>query len=285
MSQNICRIVKETLSDTNTDLTNFFFRYGANIYVFSYQKEGVRRHTFIDAGDTQYREQILSILMENDINPGSIERIIITHRHPDHCGLADLLARESQAKILVHANFRSLVEGEIRQDERRWSGDFDPSRLKEYDIEYLPQSGVDESMSISGVDFPSLVEPIEIGEAGKLKILACPQSTPTHSPDQIIILYSPKSQTDTDEKVSEGLRPTDNILFSGDLWLMRGPLFDQGMSDFSRQFRYGFYRMKNLISGKGMPRRDPREQDSRAKEALKKGFGLIRVKLAMVKNS
>jgi len=278
MSENIYRVVKERLSGTSTDLTSFYFHHGANVYVFSYEKEGVRRHTFIDTGDAQYRDQILSILMENDINPSNIERIIITHRHPDHCGLADLLARESKAKILVHSNFRSFVEGDIRQEERRWLSDLDPSRLKECDIEYLPQSDRSELISISGVDFPSLVEPIEIGAVGKLEILACPQSTPTHSPDQIIILYSPRSQPHTYEKAPEDFRPADDILFSGDLWLMRGPIYDRGMSNVSSYFRYGFNQMRNLMSGRSMPQRDPRIQDSRAKEALKKGFCLIRVK-------
>jgi len=272
------RIVKERLNGTNTDLTDFFFHHGANVYVFSYEKEGVRRHTFIDTGDSQYRNQILPILIENDINPANIERIVITHRHPDHCGLADLLARESKAKILAHSNFGSFVEGEINQEERRWLGDLNPSQLKERDIEYLAQSERSELISISGVDFPSLIEPIEIGEVGKLVILACPESTQTHSPDQIIILYSPQGYPHTYDKTPGDFRPTDDILFSGDLWLMRGPIYGRGIEGVSRHFRYGFNQMRNLASGKSMVRRDPRVQDSMAKEALKKGFCLIRVK-------
>jgi hypothetical protein len=38
--------------------------------------------------------------------------------------------------------------------------------------------------------------------------------------------------------------------------------------------------VKNFVSGKNMPRRDPREQDTKAKEAVKKGFQLVRVKPA-----
>lgn len=272
------RIVKERLKGSNTDLTSFFFHHGANVYVFSYEKEGVRRHTFIDTGDSQYRNQILPILIENDINPAEIERIVITHRHPDHCGLADLLARESGAKILVHSNFSSFVEGEINQEERSWLGGFNPSQLKECNIEYLPQSGRSELISINGLDFPSLIEPIEMGQVGKLVILACPESTSTHSPDQIIILYSPKGYPHTYDKAPEDFCPTDDILFSGDLWLMRGPIYDWGMRSVSRQFKHGFDQMKNLVSGESMVRRDPRIQDSMAKEALKKGFCLIRVK-------
>ena len=156
------RVVKERLRGTNTDLLDFSFHRGANLYVFSYEKGRGRRHTFVDTGDSRYRDKILPALVENDINPGNIERIIITHRHPDHCGLADLLAGESGAKILVHSNFRSFVEGEIGQEQRRWLGDFDPSRLKECDIEYLPQSKTGEVVSIGGVDFTIMIVPNKI---------------------------------------------------------------------------------------------------------------------------
>ena len=125
------RIVKERLNDADTYLTNFFFRYGANVYVLSYEKEGERRHTFIDAGDLRYHKQMLPMLIENDIDPNKIERIIITHRHRDHVGLARLLATGSGAKITVHSNFRSFVEGEISEMERKSIG----SRL----IEHLRQ--------------------------------------------------------------------------------------------------------------------------------------------------
>ena len=276
--QQLYEIVKERLKGTNTDLTSFFFQQGANFYVFGYEKEGVRRHTFIDTGDSRYRNQMLSILIENDINPMNIERIIITHRHSDHCGLAALLARESKAKVLVHPNFKSFVEGELRQEERRWMGSFDPSHFKELDIEYLPQSDKNGVRSIGGVDFLRLGEPVEIGEEGKLEILAGPESRLTHSPDQIIVLYSPKSCPQTYEKAREDFRPTDDMLFSGDLWLMGGPVHSLNMRNISRQFRFRFYWMKNLVSGKGMPHRDAREQDSGVKEALKRGFDLIRVK-------
>ncbi len=273
-----CAIVKERPRGANADLTSFFFHQGANLYVFSYEKEGLKRHTFIDTGDSRYRSQILSILPENDIDPANIERIIITHRHPDHCGLADLLARESDAKILAHPNFRSFVEGEISEHEQRWLADFDPSQLRRQDIKYLPQPKNGEARVIGAIDFPSLGEPIEIGEGGKLEILACPESNLTHSPDQIIVLYSPNSYARACERTAEDLQSIGDILFSGDLWLMRGPIFGSGVGHIIRHFRYAFHSMRDLIPGVNMLRRDPREQDARAKDALKRGFSLIRVK-------
>ncbi len=273
-------VVREKLGGVNTSLTSFFFRHGANVYVFSYEKEGVRRHTLIDAGDLRYRNHILPVLIQNDIVPTSIERVIITHHHPDHCGLADLLVGESKAKILVHSNFRSFVEdkSKISQEERRYSPGFDLSQLKECDIEYLRASDIGKAVNIGGVGFPRLAEPIEIGQGGRLEVLGCPESTATHSPDQIIVLYSPRDDPHPHQQTSGDFRPMDDIMFSGDLWLMRGPMFNHSITNISWHLRRGLYRMKDLISGRGMVRRDPREQDSKAKEALKKGFCLIRVK-------
>ncbi|MFH0769680.1 MAG: MBL fold metallo-hydrolase [Chloroflexota bacterium] len=271
-------IIKEKLAGSNAYLTSLLFHRGANFYVFSYGERDAIKHTFIDTGDSQYRDEILSLLTGNNINPSDIERIIITHRHSDHCGLADLLAGESRAKILVHHNFRSFVEGELAQDERRWLGNFNPSKLSEYDISYLPEADRSRATNIDGVDFPSLIEPIEIGEAGKLLILACPKSTLTHSPDQLIVFYSAGGSPYTREKKSGGFLPTDDMLFSGDLWLMQGPITNRSMISLYRRWRYGVRRMRNRLSGKGQLWRSPREQDAQAKEALKREFTLVRVK-------
>ncbi len=270
-------ITKERLSDGDTDLTGFFFRYGANIFVLSYTQDGARKHTFVDAGDSRYRDKMLPMLVENGIEPAGIERIIITHRHPDHCGLAHLLAGESGAKIMVHANFRRFVEGAIGQEERRWLGDFSLSRLRECNIEYLDPSSGPGPVNIGGVDFPGLVEPILLGEVGRLQILACPDAEQMHSPDQVVVLYSPRGNPRRQEKTQGGYRSTDDIVFSGDLWLMEGPMYYRGVRDISRQVRYGLRQVRGMLSGGGMFHRDPRVQDSQAKEALKRGFSLVRV--------
>jgi len=278
------RIMKERLTGTSTYLTSFLFASGvdtaANFYIFSYEKGGVEKHTFIDAGDSRYRNQILSGLAANHIHPANIERIIITHRHPDHCSLATLLAKESNIKILVHTNFKSLVEGKVGEEEQGWwdNWDVDPSQFKEHDIEYLLQTDNSTGRSINGVYFPILGKPIEIGGEAKLEILACPESILTHSPDQIIVLYSPFSCPQTSEKTGKDFRPTDDILFTGDLWLMTGPLSRGGLRNTWRHVRYRLLRLKNRMLGKDTLRRDPREQDSRATEALKRGFCLIRAK-------
>jgi len=98
-----------------------------------------------------------------------------------------------------------------------------------------------------------------------------------YSPDQIIVFYSPRTSPHTYEIGDSDFRPTDDILFSGDLWLMRGPIYDMGLRNVSTHFRYGLSQMRNVLSGRGTFQRDPREQDSAVKDALKKGFCLIRV--------
>ena len=272
------RVVKERLSDGNTEITDFFFRYGANVYVFSYEKEGEIKHTFIDTGYTSHRDKIFPIFIQNGINMNNIERIILTHRHPDHCGLAALLAGKSGGKILAHANFKSFVEGDISPMERRWLGEFAPDELRKCNMEYLDPSNGYGSVNIGGLDFPRMGEPIEIGNSGRLDILTCPETNPTHSPDQLIALYSPRPNPYTCQQMDDDFHPTDEMIFSGDLWLMRGPIFEKNMSHFKHRLKFILYRLKDRISGTDTFRRDPREQDAEAKEALKLGFCLIRVK-------
>ena len=271
-------IVKEQLNNRGTELTNFFFKYRANIYVLSYEKEGIRRHTFIDAGDLLYRKRLLPILSENDINPDHIERIIITHRHLEHWGLADLLAAQSGAKITAHANFRNFVEGELSPMERRWLGSFDLSRLKELDFEYLSPLSTNDLINIGGVGFPRLTDPIEMDSVGRLEIVGCPESASSHTPDQLVIVYSPRIEPFTCKNVDDNFRPTDEIIFSGDLWLMQGPIFDRSLRTFYMRLKFHLYRIMDFMSGKEIFRWNPREQDANTKEALKQGFCLIRVK-------
>ncbi len=271
-------IVKETLKGTSITLASFYFHNSANVYAFSYEKEGKIKHTLIDSGDTYYKDEMLPLLKENGIDPASIERIIITHSHGDHLGLAYLIAGESGAKILVQESFKRFVEGNIREEERPFLRDFAPSLLKNCDIQYLPVPGRNEVRNISGVTFPSLAEPISLGGIGELEMLSPPESRLTHSADQVLVLYSPVNITDEyDLKIHSNWHPTDCLLFSGDLWLMQGPVYIRGMSFLFRHLWFHFYRMKMQRSGHRF-RRDYREEDPEAKNALKNGFPLVRVK-------
>jgi hypothetical protein len=270
-------VIKEQL-DGKTHLTSLLFHPGGNVYILTYQKDGQKKHTLVDAGDDRYYNEMLSILVENDINPTTIERIIITHRHPDHTGLAYLLASQSAAKITAHYTFRSYVESGGSQTAISGLDDFDPSRLRECNIEYLAESDTGETVRLAGIDFPNLAEAVDIGKVGRLDILGSPKTRMTHSPDQLIVLYSPRSDPHPHIQAIGGFRPTDDIIFSGDLWLMRGPMFNYSGSDIMWRLGAGLRQMGNMLSGGGTMGRDPREQDAEAKDALKRGFCLIRVK-------
>ncbi|MBN1663132.1 MAG: MBL fold metallo-hydrolase [Deltaproteobacteria bacterium] len=272
------KIVTEHLGEGDADLKSFYFRRGANFYAFSYGVNGARRHTLIDTGDSRYGDRILSILTENAINPANIERIIITHRHYDHCGLAELLGGPSGAEIVAHENFRSFVEGKIGPEEYRWMRGFKPGRLKRCNMAYLHVAGDEATTTIGGVEFPRPAEPFKIGGAGDLSVLACPACPSTHSPDQLIALYSPAARPQSPGNKDGRHRMTDDIIFSGDLWLMHGPIFERYMLSFHQRLVFSYLWLKTRISGKGASHRDPREQDAVAKMALKLGFCLIRVK-------
>ena len=75
-------VIKEQLGG-GTHLTSLVFRPGGNVYALTYQKGGQKKHILVDAGDYRYYGEMLDVLAENDIDPADIERIIITHRHPD----------------------------------------------------------------------------------------------------------------------------------------------------------------------------------------------------------
>jgi hypothetical protein len=282
-----CKITKEKLKNTDIELTNFIFQPGANVYVFSYHINGILKHTFVDSGDFIYRNQFLDLLHENAIDPSRIENIIITHRHRDHCGLADMLAGESDATIMVHPGFRDFAEGRLRKEETWWLHGFDPTRLNQYRIQYLTYDQERGPKDISGLAFPRLGKSIDMGNNVRLEILACPESPIRHSPDQLVVLYRPFNRLEIREKVRRPLQrpsqkpflPTDDMIFAGDLWLMESPIFD--IPFFQRLPRIIFMKylhLKSWISGNGLPRLNAREQDAEAKEALKWDFSLIRVK-------
>ena len=204
--------------------------------------------------------------------------MIITHSHPDHYGLAHILAKQSGAKILVHSNFKGAIEGDRNVLERNLLGLRNPKELKECKIEFLSPNNGGCAIKIYGLDFIRLLEPISFGDAVKLDVLAIPQSADTHTRDQIVAIYSVRDYARPEDEVPKGYRPDNDFLFSGDLWLMRGPLFDRKMKGFSFYIRRGLFRIRWLLSGRGWHSVTVIEQDVAVKEALKAHFSVIRVK-------
>jgi hypothetical protein len=107
--------------------------------------------------------------------------------------------------------------------------------------------------------------------------LACPESETMHSPDQVLVRYSQPDRTFFYSDTQGENRLVNDILFSGDLWLMHGPLFSKSFRELTRRIRFASRHMKTVLQGHKRIRRDPRLQDTEAKEALKRGFSLIRV--------
>ena len=204
--------------------------------------------------------------------------MIITHSHPDHYGLAHILAKQSGAKILVHSNFKGAIENDRNILERNLLGFRNPKELKECKVEFLSPNNGGCVIKICGLDFIRLLEPISFGDAAKLDVLAIPQSADTHTRDQIVAIYSIRNYVTPDGALPQGYRPDNDLLFSGDLWLMRGPLFDRKMKGFSFYIRRGLFRIRWFLSGRGWHSVTVLEQDVAVKEALKVHFSVIRVK-------
>jgi len=250
-------VSEEKLKGTSTILRSFLFNWGGNVYVLSYQKNGGIMHTLIDTGERRYKPSILKLFKDNGIEPANIERILLTHHHYDHSGLVDILCMVSGARILVHPNFK----GE--------SIELDMSRFGKY-MEWLAPAKEDHVRNIGGVAFPILGEPVDIGEGAKLEILGLPEGDSlTHTVDQLLFLYTPKNSPGTLKKIGPDFRPTDEIIFSGDLWLMHPP-------GFFEETMHGF-RTSEIITERRR-RFDFRPQNRREKDALKAGSALITAK-------
>ena len=264
-------IIKENLG-TGFELTDLYIRYGANFFVFSYEINGEKKHTFIDTGYAKHKDNILPILNKNGIHIQNIENIILTHRHSDHCGLTPYLASRSNARIIVHSGFKPFVDGPVSPEDKIWLRGFEPWRLKTCHMDYRDPKDSTAALDIAGLKWPVLGEPVQLGNFGQLDIFGCPEGDPTHTPDQIIVRFTPSKPQGTRSL------PTDTILFSGDLWLMQGPITEKNLRHLKQGLHMSLQMLKSLRTIRHHPKRDPRLQDARAKEALKYGFVLVRVK-------
>jgi len=96
-------------------LSNAAFEGDNNAYLFA---DG-SAVTLIDTGDwmATTRKQLETALSQHGLGLTDIDRILLTHWHHDHCGLAGEIQAESGADVYVHAADAALVEG----DEAAWS--------------------------------------------------------------------------------------------------------------------------------------------------------------------
>jgi glyoxylase-like metal-dependent hydrolase (beta-lactamase superfamily II) len=91
--------------------------------VNAYLIEDTHGLTLIDCGlgnDTTW-ELVVRGLAEINVPVGHIDRILLTHAHPDHSGLADRLARATGATVWAHERDLAFINHRYVEGERFWS--------------------------------------------------------------------------------------------------------------------------------------------------------------------
>ena len=83
---------------------------GGNLSVL----EGGGARVMIDGGYGVYYKDVKRMLSENGIEPGSIERIYITHADADHAGLSGHFEEEFGTTVFMHRASGAIIEGEDR---------------------------------------------------------------------------------------------------------------------------------------------------------------------------
>lgn len=91
-------------------LSNFSFEGDNNVYLFDDGPETV----LVDTGDwmDETRDQLATALAERGLEFADIDRILLTHWHGDHVGLARTIQADSGAEVYVHEADAPLVAGE-----------------------------------------------------------------------------------------------------------------------------------------------------------------------------
>lgn len=89
-------------------LSNQAFEGNNNVYLF----DGAET-TLVDTGDRmpETRGHLVDALAERDLSFGDIDRILLTHWHGDHTGLAAEIQEQSGATVHVHGADAPLVGG------------------------------------------------------------------------------------------------------------------------------------------------------------------------------
>lgn len=150
-------------------------------FIASYLIEGRDGWTIIDPGFDYppAREAWEAAAIELGLSlDRDVARVIVTHLHPDHIGLARWLEERSEAPVW-------MLEGEIPNARHVW----DPDRTTEDFIRYLMRNGMDEATAgptagttSLGIRLPEVLKPLRDGDrielgASEVRVL----HTPGHS--------------------------------------------------------------------------------------------------------
>ena len=131
--------------------------------------------TLVDVGGGRAVDLLLHTIAELGRDPADLNRIVLTHAHPDHVQGAPSLRQHTGARILVHAADAAwLAEGQVPADGRSSPAARRFDRLSAaHWTPFEPDATVEDGELVAG--------------SGGLRVI----HTPGHSPGHIALLHEP----------------------------------------------------------------------------------------------
>ncbi len=187
--------------------------------------------TLVDTGVERAPARIVAGLAALGKHPADVQRIILTHAHPDHAGGAMEMAARTGAPVAVHADDAGFVEaGESAPNDKSSTIGRIFARLQD---RRFPAVEVGERLADGQV----------LDVAGGLRVVA----TPGHSPGHVSLLHEPTRTLITGDAIFNvlGLRYSPRI-FCTDIPLSRRTAHVLGELEYDR---VGFTHGPEIVDG------------------------------------
>jgi glyoxylase-like metal-dependent hydrolase (beta-lactamase superfamily II) len=187
--------------------------------------------TLVDTGLDRAPARIVAGLAALGKHPADVQRIVLTHAHPDHAGGAKEMADRTGAPVAVHAEDAGFVEsGESPPHDRSSTAARIFARLQDG---RFPAVRVGEKLTDGQV----------LDVAGGLRVVA----TPGHSPGHISLLHEPTRTLITGDAIFNvlGLRYSPRV-FCSDFRLSRRTAHVLGELEYERA---GFTHGPEIVDG------------------------------------
>jgi glyoxylase-like metal-dependent hydrolase (beta-lactamase superfamily II) len=183
-------------------------------WVLPYLIPGDDGYTLVDSGwNTPEAFQALEDqLTELNVRFDQIKRLLVTHVHPDHYGLAGRVKEVSGAKVIIHQRERDFIRSRYRQPEQLLE------RMASWLVEHgVPKADVADlqssSMPVRG--FVVAVEPDEVLWGGETLDFGFYKFevfwTPGHSPGHMCFLERTQRIILTGDHVLPGITPNVSL--------------------------------------------------------------------------